>query len=618
MKKKNLAIAMAVIMAATQLTVVDFNHNVLTVKAADSEENVLVIPEGTTKINTYQYRDRTDITSVVIPDSVTIVDYGAFAGCTNLIAIELPDTIEMLAPSAFKNCSSLQSIVIPNGVDRIWNDTFSGCTSLTDITLPDDNFVSIGAEAFADCSSLTSIIIPKSVGIIGNGAFAGCKNLRDITFKGSTPEISQEETVDSIIYSSMRNALEIADDAVITVPKGSLEAYELLLRKPKFALSPNVQIVEDEGNEVIQTPDPNSDPNEDKKQWETLTIEEGPTFTFSFQFAHRHEIEKVILPDTIEMIGYGSFFNCLRLKEVTFPNSLGYIAGEAFRNCSRLTSIEIPENVTNIDQGAFDGCEKLTTITFKGTTPPEFGVLADDRDLKTLGIAENAVIYVPSESLETYEAALRQEKVGLPASVQIIGYSASEVPIAEPTEIPTAEPTEVPTVEPTEVPTEAPTAEPTPIPTEEPLHTAMPIPTEVPTAEPTEAPIAEPTPTVEPTIQPIEAPISILPPTEASNNQTTTNAVVTSKLSTSTTTKSKTLKIPKITKFKENTKLVKGTGVASAKVIVKVGSKRYTSKVNKKGNYTVKTCKLKKGQKIKVYLINAAGVKSKVKTVTVK
>ncbi len=55
-------------------------------------------------------------------------------------------------------------------------------------------------------------------------------------------------------------------------------------------------------------------------------------------------------------------------------------------------------------------------------------------------------------------------------------------------------------------------------------------------------------------------------------------------------------------KYKKGTKVIKGTATAGSRVVLKVGKKKYTVKVSKKGKFTVKLKKkLKKGQKITVY-----------------
>lgn len=79
-----------------------------------------------------------------------------------------------------------------------------------------------------------------------------------------------------------------------------------------------------------------------------------------------------------------------------------------------------------------------------------------------------------------------------------------------------------------------------------------------------------------------------------------------------------TLKAPKIATPKVGATTVTGTGAAYTTVNVKVSNKTYKATVDKEGKWSVKTPKLKKGDKITAYLKNTAGSSSKTTIVTVK
>lgn len=74
------------------------------------------------------------------------------------------------------------------------------------------------------------------------------------------------------------------------------------------------------------------------------------------------------------------------------------IGWDAFRRCSSLTSVTIGNSVTSIESNAFQYCSSLTSITVEATTPPTLGWLA-------FHSTNISVIYVPSESIETYKAS---------------------------------------------------------------------------------------------------------------------------------------------------------------------------------------------------------------------
>ena len=129
--------------------------------------------------------------------------------------LTIPDTgTDIIRPYAFFGCSGLTSVIIGNSVTSIDNYAFDSCTGLTSVTIP-DSVTSIGWSAFSGCSGLTSIIIPDSVTSIGSYAFKYCSSLANIALLPTTPP-----TLGSTAFD------EISSSAVITVPKGTLDAYK--------------------------------------------------------------------------------------------------------------------------------------------------------------------------------------------------------------------------------------------------------------------------------------------------------------------------------------------------------------------------------------------------------
>lgn len=65
------------------------------------------------------------------------------------------------------------------------------------------------------------------------------------------------------------------------------------------------------------------------------------------------ELKKVILPDTITMIGHNCFENT-ELEEINFPKELRIIGSYAFDHC-KLKNIELPNKLRSIGEFAFEG-----------------------------------------------------------------------------------------------------------------------------------------------------------------------------------------------------------------------------------------------------------------------
>ena len=78
------------------------------------------------------------------------------------------------------------------------------------------------------------------------------------------------------------------------------------------------------------------------------------------------DIKKIVIPNNVTSIGYGTFYKCYNFINMTIPNSVTSIMAQAFEGCDGLTSVTIPDSVTNIGGDAFSYCNNLKSIIFKG------------------------------------------------------------------------------------------------------------------------------------------------------------------------------------------------------------------------------------------------------------
>ena len=77
-----------------------------------------------------------------------------------------------------------------------------------------------------------------------------------------------------------------------------------------------------------------------------------------------NNITKVIIPDSIEVIGDFAFDGCANLMEVEFAGTskIQTLMG-TFLNCSKLTTINLPNSLTSLGDCVFYKCTSLATIT---------------------------------------------------------------------------------------------------------------------------------------------------------------------------------------------------------------------------------------------------------------
>ena len=72
------------------------------------------------------------------------------------------------------------------------------------------------------------------------------------------------------------------------------------------------------------------------------------------------EVEEVVLPDTLRVIGDDAFFDIPGIKRINLPSSVYRIGAQAFWGLDDLEELVIPATVSVIGKHAFCNCGKLT------------------------------------------------------------------------------------------------------------------------------------------------------------------------------------------------------------------------------------------------------------------
>ncbi len=186
----------------------------------------------------------TTLTSVTIGDNVNSLNTFLFKDCSNLNAITIPESVQIIEDYVFQYCD-LREIHIPASVESIGDYAFTWNLNLQGITMDSgnkvynipansnvimrgdsvvfgwqgavipENAVAIGNGAFNSVKGITSITIPASVTSIGEWAFEACSDLTEIYCLSETP---------ARIYSTTFQGLY--GTVTLYVPAGSKAAYQ--------------------------------------------------------------------------------------------------------------------------------------------------------------------------------------------------------------------------------------------------------------------------------------------------------------------------------------------------------------------------------------------------------
>ena len=366
----------------------------------------IAIPDSVTSIGNWAFEDCSSLTSIKIPESVTSIGDGAFGGCTSLMSfsgkyssldglflvdsgcliavalgavsgeVSIPITITSIGGGAFAYSTSITGITIPKSITSIGDYAFRGCSSLTNTTIP-ESVVYIGDHAFDSCTSLTSITIPNSVTSIGNGVFSYCSNLNNISIPSS---------VTSIGSSAFGRCTSLTS---ITIPNSVTSIGEFAFRECTSLTNITIpDSVTSIGMYAFL----------ECTSLTSIMIPNSVTSIGASAFRKCTSLTNITIPSSITSIDDYTFIDCSALTQITIPKSVTSLGTSSFRRCSSLTHITIPQSVTTIGAYAFNSCTSLTRITVLPTTPPAGKYyMFDDTN--------NALIYVPSGSVEAYKTA---------------------------------------------------------------------------------------------------------------------------------------------------------------------------------------------------------------------
>ena len=138
-------------------------------------------------------------------------------------------------------------------------------------------------------------------------------------------------------------------------------------------------------------------------------------------------LTSVILPDSIEKIGFYSFSGCTGLTSIIIPDSVVKICSSAFDGCTGLTSVVLPASFVEFDSffgiRTFCGCTGLTSIEIHPDNPA-----FASHDGVLLNKERTELIFLPKGRQGDYiipDSVKRIEKYAFESCVGITSITAS-------------------------------------------------------------------------------------------------------------------------------------------------------------------------------------------------
>ena len=403
--------------------------------------------------------DDLNISEIILGDSVRRIEYEAFRSCSNLKSVTIPNGVTEIGDYAFAHCFNLAIINIPESIVFVGQCAFSQTAWLENLpdgeiyvgkvlygykgTMPEntsivvkEGTVSITEYGLHDFDNLTSITIPESLVSIGKYAFSGCNGLKHITLNcpnikswewecwgnevhDGVEEIVLGDNVTSIGYEGLAGFRNIKSIVIPTrVTSIGARAFANCNSLTSINISDNVNSI---GYSAFGS----------CSSLTSIDIPKSVTAIASSIFYGCTSLTSVSIPDEVTVIGDGAFGNCSSLinitipdgvtsirentfrgcsslTEITVPSGVTMIGESAFKNCSSLVSINIPSNVTSIKSEAFSNCDNLSSFTVYAENPPQAY-----SSTFTGSSLEEATLYVPAETLESYRTTVPWGSFGL-------------------------------------------------------------------------------------------------------------------------------------------------------------------------------------------------------------
>jgi len=256
----------------------------------------------------------------------------AFSNCISLMEIKLPKRLTSIGDSAFEGCERLTNIKLTKNITSIGSRAFNLCTDLSEIIVDENNpvfrsldgvlfdkamvtllcfpqgkkkrysipdgIIAIGSEPFVMCK-LTRISFPQSLLFIGTCAFYR-NQLREIAVNELNPNYC---SIDGVLFD-----------------KGKRK----LIRYPKY---------------------------KDKTDY---AVPDGTIEIADMAFYGCKRLVNIVLPESLELIGFYAFAECKRLKAINLPMNLKYIGQYTFEDCPNLETVTLSRK-TRIGHKAFEG-----------------------------------------------------------------------------------------------------------------------------------------------------------------------------------------------------------------------------------------------------------------------
>lgn len=286
-------------------------------------KSIVVVPNGVTELAPCLFWDNQIIEEVILPDTLVNISGDTFYNSANLKRVNIPKNVKFMGNNPFAGCPKIEVINESpyfNLVDGVlYNKDFTRLiyypiSKKTDKYKIKEGCRIIGKHSFYLCDNLKEAIIPSSIIKLENNPFSGCTKI-NLVNKSEYYHLDNSVIYDKD-YSSVIGCLNSIDT-------------DCLVLKDVKRICRNA-------------------------------------------FWNCKGIRKIVLPKTLESIGYNPFVNCSNIEFISYSknyvvcNNALYTANKSKLVCYpakyAIGDIYLPDETLTLERGAFSGCDKMTNI----------------------------------------------------------------------------------------------------------------------------------------------------------------------------------------------------------------------------------------------------------------
>lgn len=274
--------------------------------------------------------------------------------------LTIPEGTSVIPEYAFRNARNIVSVTIPSGVTEIKKEAFAGCDSLTSVTLG-ENVTSIADEAFADCNGL--FVVDNKSGLeitAGSDAHGGIAKSAKLIID-ERDGIGVDVGYDYILENDF--LFRYADGVYqLTAYVGNEENVVL----PKSVKGSSYEICSPAGIKRVTLPDTFTKINDEAfsgcEDLISVSLSNSVKYVGVGAFRNCKNLTSVNLGSGINDIGSYAFYGCENLVDVNVGSRMNSIGSYAFSGCESLEAIDLDNGVNVIGDFAFFGCKSLSAV----------------------------------------------------------------------------------------------------------------------------------------------------------------------------------------------------------------------------------------------------------------